>query len=71
MIRTLPSSARDAALLVARLVLGVVLVAHGWQKIVTNGLGGTIEGFTGMGVPLAPVAAVYAGVVELVGGALL
>ncbi|TQM14466.1 DoxX family protein [Pseudonocardia kunmingensis] len=71
MIRTLPPSARDAALLVARLVLGVVLVAHGWQKVVTNGLGATAEGFAGMGVPLAPVSAAFAGLVELVGGVLL
>ena len=71
MIRTLPPSVRDAALLVARLVLGVVLVAHGWQKVFTNGLGATAEGFAGMGVPLAPVSAAFAGLVELVGGVLL
>lgn len=71
MIRTLPPSVRDAALLVARLLLGVVLIAHGWQKVVTNGIGATAQAFTGMGVPAAPVSAAYAGVVELVGGALL
>ena len=71
MIRTLPPSVRDGALLVARLLLGVVLIAHGWQKVVTNGLGATTEAFTGMGVPAAPVSAAYAGIVELVGGALL
>lgn len=71
MIRTLPPSVRDGALLVARLVLGGVLVAHGWQKVLTNGLGATAEGFAGMGIPLAPVAAAYAGLVELVGGVLL
>jgi putative oxidoreductase len=70
-IRTLPSSVRDAALLVARLLLGVVLIAHGWQKVFTFGLGGTTQAFTGMGVPLAPVSAAYAGIVELVGGALI
>jgi putative oxidoreductase len=70
-IRTLPPSVRDAALLVARLLLGIVLIAHGWQKVVTNGLGATTQAFTGMGVPAAPVSAAYAGVVELVGGALL
>jgi putative oxidoreductase len=70
-IRTLPPSVRDAALLVARLLLGVVLIAHGWQKVVTNGLGGTAEAFARMGVPAAPISAAYAGVVELVGGALL
>jgi putative oxidoreductase len=71
MFRALPASARDAVLLPARLVLGVVLVAHGWQKVVTNGIGATAEGFAGMGIPFAPVAAAYASLVELVGGLLL
>ena len=71
MITSLPPSVRDAALLVARLVLGVVLIAHGWQKVATFGLGGTAEAFAGMGIPLAPVAAAFAAVVELVGGVLL
>jgi putative oxidoreductase len=70
-IRTLPPTVRDGALLVARLLLGVVLIAHGWQKVVTNGLGATAEGFGRMGVPLPPVSAAYAGLVELVGGALI
>jgi putative oxidoreductase len=71
MIRSLPASLRDAALLLARLVLGGVLVAHGWQKVATYGIGATAEGFAAMGVPVAPVAAVFAAVVELVGGAML
>ena len=71
MIRTLPAPVRDAALLIARVVVGVVLIAHGWQKVVTNGLGSTAEGFAEMGIPLPAVSAAYAAVIELVGGALL
>ncbi len=71
MIRTLPPSARDGALLVARLLLGVVLIAHGWQKVFTWGLGGTAQAFAGMGIPLPAVSAAFAAIVELVGGALL
>nr|WP_211362019.1 DoxX family protein [Pseudonocardia cypriaca] len=70
-MRTLPSSVRDAALLVARLLLGVVLIAHGSQKVFTWGIGGTAQAFEGMGVPLAPVSAVFSALVELVGGVLL
>jgi putative oxidoreductase len=67
-----PSPAvRDALLLVARVVLGVVLVAHGLQKFLSNGIGGTAAAFAKMGVPGAPVAAIYAAVVETVGGLLL
>lgn len=71
MIRRLPTPARDTALLLARVVTGVVLVAHGWQKLVTDGVAATTDGFEGMGIPLAPVAAVFATVVELLGGVLL
>ena len=71
MIRRLPTPARDTALLLAPVVTGVVLVAHGWQKLVTNGVAATTDGFEGMGIPLAPVAAVFATVVELLGGVML
>lgn len=59
----------DAALLILRVVLGIIMIYHGWPKL-TN-LGGTIEGFAGMGVPLPAVAAVFAMLVEVVGGLLL
>ena len=65
---TLPQTARDALMLVARIVLGVVLIAHGWQKFAQYGIGGTAASFAKMGVPLPAVSAVFAAVVELVGG---
>jgi len=71
MIHRLPAPAQDIALLLARVVTGVVLIAHGWQKLVTNGVAGTAEGFEAMGIPAAPAAAVIATVIELLGGILL
>src|SRR5579884_2850227 len=71
MLRPLTGPARDALTLVARVLLGVVLVAHGAQKVFTYGLPGVTASFAKMGVPLAPVSAAYASIVELVGGALL
>jgi putative oxidoreductase len=68
---TVPPSARDALLLVARVVVGVVLIAHGAQKFFSYGIGGTAATFAKWGVPLPPVSAVYSAVVELVGGAAL
>ena len=62
--------ARDLALLLARVALGAVLIAHGWQKA-TNGFGATADGFGQMGIPLPEVAAGFAIGVELLGGALL
>lgn len=62
---------RDVPLLAARVAVGVVFMAHGWQKLVTNGLDATTAGFTRAGVPVPRISALYAGVVELVGGACL
>lgn len=65
---TLPQTARDTLLLVVRILVGVVLIAHGWQKFAQYGIAGTAAAFGKMGVPLPAVSAVYAAVVELVGG---
>lgn len=68
---TLPAPARDALLLVARVIVGIVLIAHGAQKFFTYGVGGTAASFAQMGVPLSTASAVFSAVVELVGGAAL
>lgn len=68
---TLPAALRDPALLLARLVLGAIFMAHGWQKIGQDGIAATTEGFVGMGVPMAEIAAPVVAYLELIGGALL
>jgi putative oxidoreductase len=71
LLRPLSGPARDAALAVGRILLGVVLMAHGWQMVFTYGFAGTTQAMVKMGVPLPPVSAAYASFVELIGGALL
>lgn len=66
-----PRPTRDAALLLARLLLGVILMAHGWQKLGDPGLAASAAGFAEMGVPLPQIAAAIAGVIELLGGLML
>lgn len=66
-----PALVQDVALLLVRVVLGVVLVAHGWQKAVTNGADATAGGFDAMGIPAPTLAAWFAIAVELGGGVLL
>jgi putative oxidoreductase len=66
-----PSATQDLALLLVRLGLGGVLMAHGWQKLDEQTLEGTAAGFDAMGIPFAEAAAHYATWVELVGGGLL
>ncbi|MEO3802458.1 DoxX family protein [Nonomuraea sp. B1E8] len=60
----------DVAALIARVVTGVIFLAHGWQKW-QGGLGATAQGFRESGIPLPELAASYATVVETVGGIFL
>lgn len=59
---------QDAAILLARVGLGVVFVAHGWQKFFTLGLARVGEQFAGFGVPQPHVTAAVVAGVELVAG---
>ena len=68
---TPPRPLPELAQLLARLGLGAVFLAHGWQKLVTNGVSGTADFFASVGVPLPSVSAWVATVIELVGGAAL
>jgi putative oxidoreductase len=67
----LPTPVRDAVLVLARVVLGTVFIAHGWQKVDTFGLDGTAAAFAQMSVPFPEASAAVAAVIELGGGALL
>ena len=66
-----PGAVRDLGLLLARALLGVVLIVHGGQKLFSNGVEGTGAFFESVGVSAARAAAGFAGTVELVGGILL
>lgn len=66
-----PAAVRDAGLLVTRVILGVVLIAHGWEKFAINGIEGTGAFFDSVGIPGATAAAAVVGAIELVGGILL
>ena len=60
----------DVVLLAARVVVGGIFVAHGWQKY-DQGFGATEKFLGGLGVPQPAIAAQVATFVELGGGALL
>jgi putative oxidoreductase len=68
---TLPEPVRDLALMLGRVVLGVVLFAHGWQKLIIDGISETHKQFEAMGIPLAIASASFVTFVEFAGGALL
>jgi putative oxidoreductase len=58
-------------LLLLRLVLAAVFIAHGAQKLWINGIPATQEGFAGMGVPAPEVVAIVVAVLEVASGLLL
>jgi putative oxidoreductase len=58
--------------LLARLLVGIVMVVHGWQKLVDMTPAGFGEGMLGeLGVPAPVVFGWVVTLIELVGGALL
>lgn len=62
---------RDLFVLIGRLVIGAVFVAHGLQKFLEWGISGTTESFGQMGIPLPGASAWIAALIETVGGAAL
>ena len=62
---------RSIALLAARVILGIIFIAHGWQKLHTNGIAGTKAFFESVNVPAPGFSAYFATWVELIGGGLL
>lgn len=59
---------QDATILLARLVVGGLFIAHGAQKFFQWGIGGTATSFAQMGIPLPGVSAWTAALIETAGG---
>ena len=58
----------DAALAILRVVVGIVFIAHGGQKLFVYGFDGVSAGFAQMGIPAPQFAGPLTAIVELFGG---
>ena len=58
----------DLGLLVIRLVVGLVFIMHGYQKLFVYGFAGIGEGFAKMGIPMPMVMGPAIGILETFGG---
>jgi len=63
-----PAPRIDAGLLVLRLILGVIFIAHGVQKLFVFGLEAVTSNFGQMGAPLASITAPLVACLEFFGG---
>lgn len=61
----------DTALLIIRVVAGVILAAHGGQKVFQFGMATVGQNFGQMGIPMAAVMGPFISLLELVGGVAL
>ncbi|WP_238419580.1 DoxX family protein [Gordonia sp. 'Campus'] len=59
---------RSAGILIGRVALGVIFLAHGLQKFQQNGWSGPQTGFDAMGVPAASFSAFVVTWLEILGG---
>lgn len=65
------STIKEIALLLSRVLFGIILIAHGWDKFQITGLEGVTGYFDSLGIPAAGFAAAVVGAIELIGGIMI
>src|SRR3954469_11066881 len=61
-------SQQSLGIALVRIIVGVVFLMHGWQKVFGFGFAGVTGAFTKMGVPMPGVTGPFIALLELFGG---
>ena len=64
-------TSQSLATTIARIIIGIIFFAHGWQKLFINGMDGTKAFFESINAPAPGVTSWLAALAELIGGAAL
>ena len=67
-IAVVPPPRMTLGLTILRIVVGIVFIAHGWQKLFVFGIGGVTGAFTQMHIPVPQITAPAIAILEFVGG---
>lgn len=67
-IAVVPPQRMALGLTILRIVVGIVFIVHGAQKLFVFGIGGVTGAFAQMHIPLPMIAAPVVAIVEFVGG---